>query len=78
MFVNKEEYKLIRIVVDRPEELLWLHEVISTGTINMSQSGIAYLEQNKVPLKHEVTYVKSDAYIENHEKYLKELEDNGK
>ena len=68
---------MIRIVVDRPEELLWAHEVLSAGTINMSQGAIAYLEQNKVPLNHEVTFGKSDAYLENHEKYLKELKDNG-
>ena len=69
---------MIRIMVDSPEEILWMHEVISTGTINLSEKEIESMERRKIPLSQDVTYVKSDAYLKNHKKSLKELEDNGK
>ena len=69
---------MIRIIVDDPRELLWLHSVISTGTLNMSENEIEYFKQKLIPTTQEITYTKSDAYPENDKKYLKELENNGK
>ena len=69
---------MIKIIVDDPRELLWLHSVISTGTLNMSENEIEYFKQKLIPTTQEITYKKSDAYPENDKKYLKELENNGK
>ena len=54
---------MIRIMVGSPEEILWIHEVLSTGTINVSIREIKSLELRKVPLNQDVTYVKSDVYL---------------
>lgn len=69
---------MIKIIVDDPRELLWLHSVISSGTLNMSENDIEYFKQKLIPANQQINYEKSDAYLENEKKYLKELEDNGK
>lgn len=54
---------MIQIKVDKESEMLWLTNVISAGTLNLSNTYT--LEYLGVPLKQSINYKQSDEYIDD-------------
>ena len=64
---------MIKIVVDKTTEYVWIRKVVDTGVLNAKGN---FFKENNIPTSQTVTYIKSENYIKDwEEKNEKQIQD---